>query len=105
MSAQEEVDQGPDLTNTLAGVFCRFHQETVTFISDIKGMFHQVKANAEHRDYLRFLWWTDGDTSKNADEYRSEVKELDLDHDVLPMDRVLGVQWCVETDDSNSASR
>ena len=33
--------QGPDLTNGLLGVLCRFRQEEVAFITDIKGMFHQ----------------------------------------------------------------
>ena len=28
----------------------------------------------------------------------TEVKKLDLDHDVLPIERVLGVEWCVEND-------
>lgn len=27
-----------------------------------------------------------------------EVKDLDLNHDMLPMERVLGVQWCAESD-------
>ena len=27
-----------------------------------------------------------------------DIKTLDLDHDVLPMQRALGVQWCMETD-------
>lgn len=25
-----------------------------------------------------------------------EAKNLDLEHDILPIDRVLGVKWCVE---------
>ena len=28
----------------------------------------------------------------------TEVKKLDLVHDVLPVERVLGVEWCVEND-------
>lgn len=27
-----------------------------------------------------------------------EVKDLDLDNDILPMERALGVQWCVQSD-------
>lgn len=31
-------------------------------------------------------------------ERAKEMKNLDLDHDNLPVKRVLGVQWCVQTD-------
>lgn len=27
-----------------------------------------------------------------------EIKELDLDTDQLPVERALGLQWCIETD-------
>lgn len=62
--------QGLDLTNSLLGVLCRFRQEPVAFACDIEGMFHQVRVNEEHRDYLRFLWWDQGDTSKDPVESR-----------------------------------
>lgn len=55
-SLNKHLLQGPDLTNNLTGVLCRFRQEPVAFTCDIEGMFHQVKVNAEHRDLLRFLW-------------------------------------------------
>lgn len=42
-SLNRELLQGPDLTNSLLGVLCRFRQETVAFACDIEGMFHQVK--------------------------------------------------------------
>ena len=31
-------------------------------------------------------------------ERAKEVKDLDLDHNDLPLGRALGVQWCVEKD-------
>ena len=31
-------------------------------------------------------------------ERAKEVKDLDLDQDSLPIERALGVQWCVESD-------
>ena len=31
-------------------------------------------------------------------ERAKEVKDLDFDHDTLPIERALGVQWCVESD-------
>ena len=36
-------------------------------------MFHQVKVNEEHRNFLRFLWWDQGDTTKDPEEYRMTV--------------------------------
>ena len=72
-SLNRHLLQGPDLTNSLVGVLCRFRQEPVAFACDIEGMFHQVHVNEEHRDLLRFLWWEQGDTSKEPTEYRMTV--------------------------------
>ena len=65
--------QGPDLTNTLQGVLCRFREERVAFTCDIEAMFCQVRVNEEHRDCLRFLWWPDGVTSEEPVDYRMRV--------------------------------
>ena len=72
-SLNRHLLQGPDLTNSLVGVLCRFRQEPVAFACDIEGMFHQVHVNEEHRDLLRFLWWEQGDTSREPTEYRMTV--------------------------------
>lgn len=40
---------------------------------DIEGMFHQVRVAEQDRDLLRFLWWEDGDTSKEPTEFRMTV--------------------------------
>jgi len=42
-------------------------------LCDIEGMFLQVHVNEEHRDFLRFLWWDQGDTTKEPTEYRMTV--------------------------------
>ena len=36
-------------------------------------MFHQVRVPDSDRDFLRFLWWTDGDMAKQPTEYRFTV--------------------------------
>ena len=64
---------GPDLANGLLGVLCRFRKEQVTLVCDIEAMFHQFKVPPRHRDYLRFLWWEDGDLSTEPREYRMTV--------------------------------
>ena len=72
-SLNKHLLQGPDLTNNLVGVLCRFRKEAVALMCDIEGMFHQVRVAEQDRDLLRFLWWEDGDTSKEPTEFRMTV--------------------------------
>ena len=60
-SLNKNLLQGPDLTNKLVGVLTQFRQEKVAFIADIEQMFYQVKVRKEDQDFLRFLWWPNGD--------------------------------------------
>ena len=69
----DQLLQGPDLTNRLVGVLTRFRQGPVAFMSDIDAMFHQVRIPEGQRDLLRFLWWPDGDLTKNLEEYQMNV--------------------------------
>ena len=64
---------GPDLTNNLFGVLNRLRQEAIALVSDIEGMFHQVKVDPKDYDALRFLWWQDGDLTQQPVEYRMVV--------------------------------
>lgn len=41
-SLNDQLLQGPDLTNTLVGVLTRFREEPVALMSDIESMFYQV---------------------------------------------------------------
>ena len=61
-SLNEQLLQGPDLTNNLVGVLIRFRQEPVALMADIESMFHQVRVRPEDCDALRFLWWPDNET-------------------------------------------
>ena len=61
---------GPDLTNGLAGVLLRFRRFPVAIMCDIEKMFHQFFVCEPDRDYLRFLWWENGDTNSEPTEYR-----------------------------------
>ena len=72
-SLNEQVLQGPDLTNSLLGVLMRFRQHSVALMADIESMFHQVHVPLCDRDVLRFLWWTNGDLNKEAQTYRMTV--------------------------------
>ena len=55
------------------GVLCRFRQEPVALMCDIEGMFHQVNVNPEHRHFLLFLWWENGNIDSEPTEYRMTV--------------------------------
>lgn len=65
--------QGPDLLNSLVGVLCRFRLGPVAFSCDVKQMFHQFRVKKEHQDFLRFLWWENGDLTKPICDYRMKV--------------------------------
>ncbi|KAK0146187.1 hypothetical protein N1851_014504 [Merluccius polli] len=72
-SLNKELLQGPDLTNTLIGLLLRFRQEQIAVMADIEAMFYQVHVDEKDRDFLRFLWWPEGDISKPLDVYRMKV--------------------------------
>ena len=64
---------GPDLTNKLVGVLCMFRLEHIAFCCDIREMFYQFKVKEDHRNFLRYLWWKDGDIQQPPDELRMKV--------------------------------
>ncbi|KAK7904466.1 hypothetical protein WMY93_017073 [Mugilogobius chulae] len=72
-SLNQNLLQGPNLTSALIGVLLRFRKETVAFMGDVKAMFHQVKVAEGDRDFLRFLWWPEGDLSREVVVFRMTV--------------------------------
>ncbi|KAI7806542.1 hypothetical protein IRJ41_007791 [Triplophysa rosa] len=73
VSLNDTLLTGPDLINSLVGVLCRFRRETIAVTCDIEKMFHQFFVPPEERNYLRFLWWEDGDLGREPREYRMAV--------------------------------
>ena len=65
--------QGPDMTNSLTGIFCRFRRQPVAISCDLEAMFNQVGVDARDRNLLRFFWWKDGDLRKDPSEYRMKT--------------------------------
>jgi len=57
ISLNDQLLQGPSLTNDLTGVLTRFREEEVAFSADIEGMFYQANVTPSDTDSLRFLWW------------------------------------------------
>lgn len=72
-SLNSHLLQGPDLTNKLVGVMCRFRQEPIALLCDIEQMFYQFRVSPEHRSYLRFLWWDSEDYTREPVEYHMTV--------------------------------
>ena len=64
---------GPDLTNGMTGVLCRFRQHPVAVMCDVEKMFHRFHVIQEDRNYLRFMWWENGDTNTEPKEYCMKV--------------------------------
>ena len=73
VSLNDCLMQGPDMTNSLVGVLTRFREDPVAFMGDVESMFHQVTVPPEQYDYLRFLWWPDGNLEAELQEYRMVV--------------------------------
>ena len=73
VSLNDDLLTGPDLTNSLAGVLCRFRQEPVALMCDVERMFHQFYVDPQDRDYFRFLWFEGGDLNSDPVEYRMKV--------------------------------
>ena len=72
-SLNDQLLQGPDLTNSLVGVLTRFCEHPVAFMSDVEAMFHQVRVRPSDCDALRFLWWPEGNLDNPPKEYRMNV--------------------------------
>ena len=61
---------------TLIGALTQFRQEQIALMSDIEAMFYQVQECPGACDYLRILWWPDGDLNKDPEEYQMLVHLL-----------------------------
>lgn len=73
VSLNDHLLTGPELTNTLVGVLCRFRKGPVAVTCDIERMFHQFRVRVEDQDYFRFLWWDNGDFHSTPSVYRMRV--------------------------------
>ena len=73
VSLNDRLLQSPDFTSSLIGVLLRFRQEQYAFTRDIESMFYQITISENQRDFVRFLWWPDGDVSKELVEYQMNV--------------------------------
>ena len=72
-SLNDQLLQGPDLTNSLVGILLRFPENPVALMVDIEAMFHQVRITPNNNDALRYLWWPNNDLNVKPDEYQMSV--------------------------------
>ena len=72
-SLNDQLLQGPDLSNSLIRVLTRFRQEPVAFMADIKAMFYQVQVPVAQHNFLHFIWWPNRDLNIELVEYRMAV--------------------------------
>ncbi|XP_054607429.2 uncharacterized protein [Nothobranchius furzeri] len=73
MSLNDYLLTGPELTNTLVGVLCRFRKGPVAIMCDVERMFHQFHVKPEDQDYLRFLWWENDNLEAPPSVFRMKV--------------------------------
>ena len=73
ISLNSKLMQGPDVTNSLLGVFLKFRKGLIPVTADIEAMYYQVRLPQEHWKYLRFLWWEDDDCTKDVVEFEMRV--------------------------------
>jgi hypothetical protein len=55
-SLNDHLITGPDLPNSLTGIFMRFREEKIGLSADIESMFNQVAVPKDDQHVLRFLW-------------------------------------------------
>lgn len=72
VSLNDHLLTGPELTNTNRCPVS-VSQGPVAVMCDIKRMFHQFRVRAEDQDYLRFLWWDNGDLHSSPSIYRMRI--------------------------------
>ncbi|XP_055046840.2 uncharacterized protein [Misgurnus anguillicaudatus] len=72
-SLNEHLLQGPDMINNLTGILIRFRQHPVALMCDVEKMYHQFHVSESDRDYMRFLWWKNGECDQKPLEFRMKV--------------------------------
>ena len=72
-SLNNQLLSGPDFSNSPIGVLTRFRFEKIVVPGDIEQMFHQIFVDPKHCNYLPFLWWPEGDLTKQPEVYHMNV--------------------------------
>ena len=73
VSLNDQLLQGPQNTSSLIGVILRFRVNSVAVAADVRRMFHQEFVSPEDRGALCYLWFPDGDLTKDPKTYQMLV--------------------------------
>lgn len=76
ISLNDVLLRGPDLNTPLLGVLIRFSKEPISFMADVQQTFYCFTVEESHRDFLRFLWYTNNSMERDVREYRMKVHVL-----------------------------
>ncbi|XP_035229427.1 uncharacterized protein LOC118201426 [Stegodyphus dumicola] len=63
-SVNDCLEKGPNLIDTVPAIINRFRLGKIGVSADIKKAFLQIALNPKDRDYLRFLWWEQGNSER-----------------------------------------
>ena len=69
VSLNSVLMQGPDFSNSLLGILVSFRNGKIPVMADIESMYYQVMVPEEHRKFLRFFWWEDGNLESEPLEH------------------------------------
>ncbi|CAH8545054.1 unnamed protein product [Schistosoma haematobium] len=70
VSMIDMIYQEPDTTAELMCILLSFRKETVAIPADVEEMFMEVKFPESGRGASRFLWWQEGDMSREPSEFQ-----------------------------------
>ncbi|XP_043263442.1 uncharacterized protein LOC122403775 [Colletes gigas] len=55
------LEKGPNLIELIPAALLRFREHEIALLADIRKAFLQIEINKKDRDFLRFLWFEDGE--------------------------------------------
>ena len=70
VSLNDCLHTGPCLIKSLNTIIHRFRANKYAFVAEIEKAFMRIKINEEDRNYVRFLWFEDGNPDKPIKVYR-----------------------------------
>ena len=72
-SLNESLIFGPDINNKLTDVLIGFRNGHIRFSADMEHCFHNFYLRSTDRDYMRFYWYRDNNSSEDVCQFRAKV--------------------------------
>ena len=77
-SLNECLYSGPSITEPLFSILLRFRVDRIALIADIEKAFLQISVSPKHRDFIRFLWYSDIENISSSNILNAEITEYRL---------------------------